>query len=110
MKNAILNSMIPIGLVTLFFTIIPQIVAKELPSLMLYFDFDSVTGAKVEDLSGKGNHGKIVGKPKIVDGKFGKAIEMTGEGDRVEVPHSNSLVFENVKRDTHTQLLPKKID
>jgi len=52
MKNAILNSMAPIGLVTLFFTITPQIVAKELPSLMLYFDFDSVKGAKVEDLSG----------------------------------------------------------
>ena len=94
MKNAILNSMAPIGLVTLFFTITPQIVAKELPSLMLYFDFDSVKGAKVEDLSGKGNHGKIVGKPKIVDGKFGKAIEMTGGNDRIEVPHSNSLVFE----------------
>ena len=61
---------------------------------MLYFDFDSVKGAKVEDLSGKGSHGKIVGKPKIVDGKFGKAIEMTGGNDRIEVPHSNSLVFE----------------
>ena len=86
MKNAILNSMIPIGLVTLFLAITPQIVAKDLPSLMLYFDFESVNGKKVEDLSGKGNHGKIVGKPKIVDGKFGKAIEMTGGNDRIEVP------------------------
>ena len=94
MKNAILNSMIPIGLVTLFLAITPQIVAKDLPSLMLYFDFESVNGKKVEDLSGKGNHGKIVGKPKIVDGKFGKAIEMTGGDDRIEVPHSDSLVFE----------------
>jgi len=31
MKNAILNSMIPIGLVTLFLAITPQIVAKDLP-------------------------------------------------------------------------------
>ena len=94
MKNIILSNMISIGLVTFFLTTTAQIGAKELPSLVLYFDFDSVKGAKVEDLSGKGNHGKIVGKPKIVDGKFGKAIEMTGEDDRVEVPHSNSLVFE----------------
>ena len=46
MKNAILNSMIPIGLVTLFLAITPQIVAKDLPSLMLYFDFESVNGKK----------------------------------------------------------------
>ena len=86
--------MISIGLVTFFLTTTAQIGAKELPSLVLYFDFDSVKGAKVEDLSGKGNHGKIVGKPKIVGGKFGKAIELTGGDDRVEVPHSDSLVVE----------------
>ena len=94
MNNIILSNMISIGLVTFFLTTTAQIGAKELPSLVLYFDFDSVKGAKVEDLSGKGNHGKIVGKPKIVDGKFGKAIELTGGDDRVEVPHSDSLVVE----------------
>ena len=94
MKNIILSNMISIGLVTFFLTTTAQIGAKELPSLVLYFSFDSVKGEKVEDLSGKGNHGKIVGKPKIVDGKFGKAIELTGGDDRVEVPHSDSLVFE----------------
>ena len=96
MKKIIFNNKIFVGLVAFFLATTAQIGAKELPSLVLYFD--SVKGAKIEDLSGKDNHGKIVGKPKIVDSKFGKTIEMTGGDDQVEVPHSDSLVLEKGAR------------
>ena len=73
MKKIIFNNKIFVGLVAFFLATTAQIGAKELPSLVLYFDFDSIKGAKIEDLSGKDNHGKIVGKPNIVNGKpFGE--------------------------------------
>ena len=46
-------------------------VTKELSSLMLCFDFDSVDGKKLKGLSSKGN-----------------------QSDHVEIPHSDSLVLE----------------
>ena len=78
----------------LFFSIGQDIKAKEEPSLVLYFSFDEGSGKEVKDLSGTGNDGKLVGSPKWIDGKYGKALQMTGEADHVEVAHSDSLVFE----------------
>jgi hypothetical protein len=34
------------------------------------------TGEEVKDSSGKGNHGKLEGKPERIDGPFGKALEL----------------------------------
>jgi len=93
MKNPNLNIMILIGIAAIFCGIVPQVVAKEDPSLVLYFSFDSVSGKKVKDESGKGNDGEIAGNPKFINGKYGKAIQMTGEADHVEVAHSDSLVL-----------------
>ena len=89
-----LNILILIGLATLFFGIAREIVAKEDASLVLYFSFDAVSGKEVKDESGTDNNGKIVGSPKLINGKFGKALQITGEADHVEVEHSDSLIFE----------------
>lgn len=53
--------------------------------------FDNIKGDTVIDDSGNGNHGKFVGKPEIVNGKFGKAIKYDGATQCVEVPDSDSL-------------------
>ena len=39
-----------------------------------------------KDMSANGHNGKIMGKPKFVDGKFGKAISLSGKGDGVVTP------------------------
>ena len=67
------------------------------PSLILSFSFDKLVGDRVIDHSQHGNDGTLVGNPKLVNGKFGKALEFNGESDWVEVPHDDSLtVDENV--------------
>jgi len=60
-------------------------------SLVLYFPLDGDSGKEVKDLSGLGNDGKVVGGPKWVDGKYGKAISLNGQSDWVEVESSDSL-------------------
>jgi len=60
-------------------------------SLILYFSFDELNGNQTIDHSYYQNHGMLVGSPKLVDGKFGKALEFNGETDYVEVPHHSSL-------------------
>ena len=60
-------------------------------SLMLYFSFDELNGNQTIDHSQYGNHGTLVGNPKLVAGKFGNALEFNGESDYVEVPHDDSL-------------------
>ena len=60
-------------------------------SLMLYFSFDELNGNQTIDHSQHGNHGHLVGTPKLVAGKFGNALEFNGESDYVEVPHDDSL-------------------
>ena len=39
-----------------------------------------------KDMSANGHNGKMMGKPKFVDGKFGKAISLSGKGDGVVTP------------------------
>ena len=79
-----------IGL-SLFFIFGTVVKAENDESLILYFMFDEVKGGKVTDLSLHGNDGEIKGKPKIIEGKEGQALEFTSPSDYVEVPHSESL-------------------
>lgn len=62
---------------------------------VLILTFDSVDGDKVADLSKFGNDGTLQNNPKVVDGKFGKALRF--EGSRVRVPASDSLGTEIFK-------------
>lgn len=58
--------------------------------LFAAWSFDKDTAKDVTDVSGKGHNG--VGKnTKIVDGKFGKAMEFDGATSQVEVPHADDL-------------------
>ena len=56
--------------------------------------FDEGKGDTAKDSSGKGNHGTLMGKPKWIDGKFGKALEFDGS-NYVQVPHADSLTMTN---------------
>ena len=59
--------------------------------LVLYLPFDEGTGNTVEDLSKHNNNG-TVRNTRWVQGKYGKAIELTGQrGGGIEVPDSPSL-------------------
>jgi hypothetical protein len=66
-------------------------IAKTIPDSVGIWTFDNVKGDTVNDDSGKGNNGKIIAGGKIVDGKFGKAIQLDGTSQYVEVPDSDSL-------------------
>lgn len=57
---------------------------------MLYFD--EGTGDIAKDASGKDNNGKIHGGAKWVNGKFGKALDLDGSDDYVEITHDASLM------------------
>ena len=46
--------------------------------------FDEGVGKAANDSSGKGNDGDLVGNPKWVAGKFGKALEFNGTSDSME--------------------------
>jgi len=61
------------------------------PSLILSLSFDDGSGKVAKDLSKYGNNGALKGDPKWVDGKFGKALQLNGSTDWVEVPHADIL-------------------
>ncbi len=63
-------------------------------SLILYMSFDTVDGKNTIDHSKYENHGEMVGDPKHVEGKFGKALEFNGTSDWVEIPHHETLTVD----------------
>lgn len=63
-------------------------------SLILYMSFDTVDGKNTIDHSKYENHGEMMGNPKHVAGKFGKALELNGSSDWVVVPHDDILTVD----------------
>ena len=63
-------------------------------SLILYLSFDELRDRTVKDHSHYGNDGALVGKPTLVEGKFGKALKFNGRSDWVEIPHDDSLTVD----------------
>jgi hypothetical protein len=57
---------------------------------MLLLSFDEGIGDTAKDLSGNENHGELKGA-EWVEGKFGSAVEMKDDGDRVVMPLSPTL-------------------
>lgn len=55
--------------------------------------FDDGAGDTAIDSSGNDNHGKFMGKPKWVDGKFGKALEFDGASTILDCGNGQSLDF-----------------
>ena len=86
MKNAILA-------LTLFLFVSTVVYAanETEDSLILYMSFDTIDGQMTIDHSNYGNHGEMRGNPKHVKGRFGKALQLNGEDEYVEIPHHESL-------------------
>ena len=55
------------------------------------YNFEEVSGAKVIDASGQGNHGTRSGTSRITQGRFGKALSFDGLNDWVTVNDAASL-------------------
>lgn len=62
---------------------------------IVYFSFDEIKGDIVPDLSGFGNDGKLQNNPKVIEGKYKKALEF--ESSRVAITASDSLTGEMFK-------------
>ena len=63
-------------------------------SLILYMSFDTINDKGTIDHSKYENHGEMMGDPKHVAGKFGKALEFNGKSDWVEIPHHETLTVD----------------
>jgi hypothetical protein len=61
--------------------------------LVGHWTFDEGEGNTAYDYSGNDNHGTLVNDPDWVDGKIGKALELDGVNDYVEIGHSDSLTM-----------------
>jgi len=62
------------------------------PEPVLYFSFDDDAGDVVEDLSGNGNDGTIVGDGGLDAGKYNNGLSLE-KPDYVRVAHSDTLNF-----------------
>ncbi len=60
--------------------------APLLPNLVAYYPFDG----NADDASGNGNHGQGTGSINYVDGKFGKALELSN-GEYIEMEATDTL-------------------
>ncbi len=61
-------------------------------TMVLALSFDDLVGNTARDSSFYGIDAKVNG-PKLVDGKFGKALEFNGEKDFVQVPDNPNLLL-----------------
>jgi hypothetical protein len=59
--------------------------------LVGYWSFDDLQGTLVRDLSGTGNDGTINGAPLVIDGPFGKGLQLDGVKDYVDCGGAASL-------------------
>jgi len=83
--------------------LMPFVAQAAVEKPIIYYSFDNIKGDTVKDLSGFGNDGTLQQKPKIIDGKFGKALEF--ESSRVQVTASDSLGSELFKEGMFTLVL-----
>ncbi len=63
--------------------------------LVLYYDFDSMTGTVVKDKSGLYNDGVFQGGPLWTNGKYGGAVSFDGIDDFIDCGNPNNLDINN---------------
>jgi hypothetical protein len=85
------------ALIASFFVPSLAISQEELKGLVLYYSFDEVSGDKVKDLSPSKKDGTLIKSPKLVDGKFGKALQFGGpaSGQYVDTGYHKELEADN---------------
>ena len=66
----------------------PQDLAIVEKGLASYWPLDEIKANKVKDIIGE-NDGEVQGKPKIVEGKYGNALEFDGQADSIQLPVNN---------------------
>jgi hypothetical protein len=54
-------------------------------SIVAIWTFDEGKDEDVKDVSGNGNDGVVLGKPRWVNGKFGMALSLDGQGNVVQI-------------------------
>lgn len=64
----------------------------QIPGVVGVWLLDEGTGNKAMDISGNNNNGDILGNPKWVTGRYGKALELDGKDDWVKVAQSPSIL------------------
>lgn len=89
MKHLSLLVIIPI--LSMMFFCQPLYSQSAVDSLVAHWTLNDASGNTVEDLSGNGHEGTLVGDPQWTDGKFLGALEFDGTGDEVEIPFDESL-------------------
>ena len=72
------------------------------------FLFDEIKDKKAKDSSDNGNDGELVNGPKVVDGKFGKALEFDGT-NHVECGNPDSLDINTEALTMSAWIYPKSI-
>lgn len=82
------------AIATLVFFSLTTAKADLMEGLVVYMDFDQGKTDVIKDLSGTGNDGTVHGDPEWVEGpkkEFGRAIELDGKGDYIEIADNDSL-------------------
>lgn len=79
-----------IGLAVTFFVLSFASMGLCKPNLIAAYTFDNDTGNQVRDVSGNGHNG-VAKDTKVVDGKFGKALEFDGAKSQVEIPSNAKM-------------------
>jgi len=73
------------------FVLVLSLLGNASADLVGYWRFDEGSGNVAYDSSGSGNDGTLNGDPQWVTGHLGGALDFDGNGDFVEIPHSQSL-------------------
>ena len=95
MKNIVSGSVIVyISLVSIALVLTGASYAEIGPeSLEMIWLFEEGEGETAIDVSGKGRDAQIVGNVEWVEGRFGSALSLPGQGSYVVLPHDDSIVF-----------------
>ena len=95
MKNIVSGSVIVyISLVSIALVLTGASYAEIGPeSLEMIWLFEEGEGETAIDVSGKGRDAQIVGNVEWVEGRFGSALSLPGQGSYVVLPHDDSLIF-----------------
>jgi hypothetical protein len=63
------------------------------PGLAAHWSMEDTSGGSVDDGSGNGHDGKIIGRLALAEGASGKALSLTGSGMGLDVPDHADFAF-----------------